>query len=250
MPPESLEPTVDPKRLAYLGTLANGLAHEIRNPLGTMKMNLQLLEEDWARAEQPREERSLKKVRVLMKEVQRLEEILDDFLRFARGYRLQPVETPVNRVLQELIEFVSPELEASGIRILSHLDPATGSVRLDAKHFKQALLNIIVNSQQAMNGGGDLLIRSSRDREAVRIEITDTGAGIDPADLDSIFRAYWSRKKGGTGLGLAFTRRIVEELGGEIRVCSELGRGTQMTLVFPSKPGEPGTVPDRPEGSP
>lgn len=236
------EQGADPRRLAYLGTLASGLAHEIRNPLGSMKMILQLLREDWTEAEADRELRSLKKVEILLGEIDRLEEILDDFLRFARGYRLDRQPTQINTMLKEVLEFVRPEAESRSIRILSLFDDQVSTYPLDTKHFKQALLNIIVNSEQAMDNGGDMMVRSFLQPDHIRLEVTDTGKGIAPENLDRVFDVYWSNKKGGTGLGLAFTKRIIEEHGGEILVRSETGKGTQVSILLP--------LPPRPETPP
>lgn len=205
-----------------------------------MKINLQLLEEDWADAANNREKKTLKKINLLMKEINRLENILDDFLRFARGYRLKPVDRDVNAILGEVLEFVMPEAESHGIRILSLLEPGVGKYPLDVNHFKQALLNIIVNGQQAMENGGDLIVRSHREGKQISIDITDTGAGIAPENLEKIFNVYWSNKKGGTGLGLAFTRRIIEEHGGDILVQSEPNVGTQVTIQLPASPSANG----------
>lgn len=245
------EPMEDPQntseddrhRVAFLSRLADGLAHEIKNPLSTMAINLALLQEEWERAagvrnpEQPvptpREERSLKRVRTLQREVQRLENILDDFLHYARGGEVNRRPEDLCRIVRELLDFVEPEDEQAGIR--HHVDVPVGMplVLVDEDQIKQAVLNLLVNARQAMPEGGELLVRVQRVGTQVELSVTDTGIGMSPQQLENCFEEYWSDKKGGTGLGLATTKRIVEEHGGRITVVSERGRGTSFSIYLP-----------------
>jgi signal transduction histidine kinase len=240
-------PRSDRERELFLARLAGGLAHEIKNPLSTMAINLSLLEEVWSRGPRgssapastgsselgPRETRSLKRLRILKNEVSRLEGILDDFLRFARGGVVDRSPHDLVSVIREVLEFVEPENEALGIRTHVELPATLPLMMLDVGAFKQALLNLLVNGRQAMPGGGEFILRAQRRGNYVEISITDTGAGMDEGELARCFDLYWSTKTGGTGLGLPTVRRIVEEHEGTINVVSEKGRGTSFSIVLP-----------------
>lgn len=233
----------DREHVVFLARLADGLAHEIKNPLSTMAINLALLQEEWERAagvrnpEQPvptpREERSLKRVKTLQREVQRLENILDDFLHYARGGEVNRRPEDLCRIVRELLDFVEPEDEQANIR--HHVDIPVGMplVLVDEDQIKQAVLNLLVNARQAMPEGGELLVRVRRVGTQVELSVTDTGIGMSSQQLENCFEEYWSDKKGGTGLGLATARRIVEEHGGRITVVSERGRGTSFSIYLP-----------------
>ncbi|MDP7033454.1 MAG: ATP-binding protein [Planctomycetota bacterium] len=221
-------------RLAFLGTLAGGLAHEIKNPLSTIKLNLQILQEDFATPETPEERKTRKRIQVLLDEVRRMEGVLGDFLRFARGPDLtRQAPHDLNQVVEETLEFFAPEAYTAGIQVRRSLAEDLPRITLDPTSFKQALYNLIINARQAMPEGGEILIRSLLEEGQVRLEITDTGTGIESKDLPKIWQVYFSRKGTGTGLGLPTTRRIVEEHGGTIEVQSEFGKGTAFILRLP-----------------
>jgi len=224
------------ERLAYVGTLAGGLAHEIKNPLSTLHLNLQLLEEEWQNPQTPKEARLLKKIEVLRHEAKRLEEALNDFLRFAKGEKPQFAECDVNAVVDEVATFVEPEATLGNIRIRRSFDASVPRCMADANLLRQALLNLMINARQAMPQGGELMIATKPERDGVAIEITDTGQGIPPEHMDKVFQAYYSTKKTGSGLGLATTKRIIEEHGGAIGVHSEVGKGTRFTICLLKKP--------------
>jgi signal transduction histidine kinase len=222
-----------PARLEFLGALAGGLAHEIKNPLSTIALNLGLLREDLAEAQGAREVRARKRVEILEREVQRLEQVVQDFLRFARGHDLHLEPVSVNDALRELVAFFEPEARRASVSVRTFFDPAAPRARLDRSAVRQAFLNLLVNAREAMPSGGDLLLGTRREGGEVVVEITDTGVGMTKETLERCFQPYFSTKRGGTGLGLATTRRIVEELGGRIEVWSEVGRGTSFRLRFP-----------------
>jgi two-component system, NtrC family, sensor histidine kinase HydH len=236
-------PRTPSEQVAFLARLAGGLAHEIKNPLSTMAINLALLEEEWTKppgsrtARQPelspREQRALRRVKTLQREVQRLEHIVEEFLRYARGGEINRAPQDLAAIVRELLEFVEPEDAAQKIR--HHVDVPFGLplVLVDEGAFKQAVLNLLVNARQAMPGGGELLVRMRREGNWVELSITDTGIGMRPEVLEHCFEEYWSDKKGGTGLGLAMAKRIIEEHGGTIAVVSEVGRGTSFSLYLP-----------------
>ncbi|MEX1024351.1 MAG: ATP-binding protein [Planctomycetota bacterium] len=232
-----------PDRAQRLIRLADGLAHEIKNPLSTMSINLALLQEEIERAGQGRqrdspersrrEERTLKRIRTMQGEIQRLEHIVEEFLHYAQGADINRRPEDLSRIVRELLDFVEPEDERAAIR--HHIDLAIGLplVLVDEDRFKQAILNLLVNARQAMPDGGELMVRVRRQGNEVELSITDTGLGMSPEKLERCFEEYWSDKKGGTGLGLATTSRIVEEHGGRIQVLSEEGRGTSFLIYLP-----------------
>lgn len=218
---------------AEIAALAGGLAHEIRNPLSTINLNLELLAEDVEGAETPREHRMLQKIRAVQRECRHLEEILDEFLRFARLGEIDPVECDFNQVVREFIEFYQPEAAKAGVEISPHLAPDLPTVRLDRALFRQALLNLALNARQAMPKGGLLELQTRwRDGHA-ELDLIDNGSGMDEHTLARIFDAFFSTKPGGSGLGLPTVRRIVEAHGGRIEVESAPGRGTRFTIALP-----------------
>ncbi len=242
-PPRGPRPRTQEEQVQFLSRLAGGLAHEIKNPLSTMAINLALIEEEWNRAVHerggkdaslsPREERSLKRVKTLQREVQRLEHIVNEFLRYARGGEINRRPTDLAFLIRELLDFVEPEDAAQNIR--HHVDLAVGLplVMLDETAFKQALMNLLVNARQAMPGGGELLVRLRREGNWAEVSITDTGTGMSKEQQERCFEEYFSSKRGGMGLGLPLARRIVEEHGGTIGVISEAGRGTSFSIFVP-----------------
>jgi two-component system sensor histidine kinase HydH len=224
-----------------LARVAGGLAHEIKNPLSTMAINLALLQEEWERissavdsGEQgPAVGRSLRRIRTLQAEVGRLDNILDEFLTFARGSRVNRKPEDLSRIVRDLLEFVEPENESQGIRQHADLVHGLPMVLADESQLKQAVLNLLVNARQAMEDGGELIVRAERIGNDVHLSITDTGCGMSGEELEKCFDVFWSTKPRGTGLGLASTRRIIEEHGGSMTGVSELGRGTSFTIILP-----------------
>lgn len=237
------KPLTSAEHVAFLSRLAGGLAHEIKNPLSTLSINLALLEEEWGKPAPgrsgaaneltPREQRSLRRVKTLQREVSRMEHILEQFLAFARGAQINRAPCDLAAVTREVLEFVEPEDAALGIRHHADLPLGLPLVMLDERAFKQALINLFKNAREAMSSGGELLVRLRREGNWAELTITDTGVGMSAEAVERCFDEYWSDKKGGTGLGLPTTRRIVEEHGGTLSVVSERGRGTSFTLYLP-----------------
>ncbi|MDP6540500.1 MAG: ATP-binding protein [Planctomycetota bacterium] len=230
----------EPDRLAFLSRLAGGLAHEIKNPLSTMSINLALLEEEWGRSNDPgrpepsaREKRCLKRLHTLRGEVRRLENIVEDFLRYARGGVINRSPCDLPGLLREVLEFSATEDEQLDIRHHLELPSTLPLVMLDSGMFRQALMNLVVNARQAMPSGGELIVRLKRRGNFAELTLTDTGVGMGEEDLERCFDIYWSTKRDGSGLGLATVRRIVEEHDGTIAVVSERGRGTSFSIVLP-----------------
>ncbi|MAE46814.1 MAG: two-component sensor histidine kinase [Planctomycetes bacterium] len=218
-----------------LTRLARGLAHEIKNPLSTMAINLTLLEEEFTRAgaDDPRSRRVTKRVNTLQREVSRLEGILDDFLHYARGGLVNRQPGDLVALVHEVLEFMEPEHSTHDIRVLSDLESGLPLVLLDEGVMRQMVINLMVNARQAMPGGGELILQVQRVGSRAQLVITDTGIGMDPEELEHCFDMYWSTKRDGTGLGLSTVRRIVLQHEGTIGVISEKGRGTSFTITLP-----------------
>lgn len=218
----------------YAARLAGGLIHEIRNPLNTLSLNLQLLAEDWREPRDQRERRALKRIERLQAETARLSRILDDFMDFLRERKLDRVHCDLNRIVEELATFVRPQLESRGIQLRVSCE---GSLpcHLDINLIKQALLNLILNAEEAVaqSPTREVILRTSRDGTGARVDVIDTGKGIRPEDMTRIFEVFYSTRKGGTGLGLPTARKIVEEHGGSIEVHSDVGRGTCFSVRLP-----------------
>ncbi len=221
-------------QLAKLGELAGGLAHELKNPLSTIKLNLQLMQEDIA--EVPGLEPTRARVHTLRKEVDRLHHTLESFLRFAGRIELDRHPMAVNAIINDMIDFFGPQASASRVRLHASLTEKNPVGNLDVNLIKQSLLNILLNAVQAMPNGGDLIIRTDAHDNTILLDVADTGVGIAPEQLPRLFEAFHTTKKGGTGLGLATTRRIIEEHGGHISVQSEPGRGTNFRVELPLHP--------------
>ena len=230
-----------PQWHADVAAMAGSLVHEIKNPLSTLKINTQLLIEEWRNAQEVRERRTVKRLNLMLTELKRLETIVNTFLSFTQRYELRREEGNVNELLDSLIELVAEAAEHKGVRIRSRLDPAVPDSPLDSNLLGQAFMNFFTNAQEAMPDGGELIITSQYDKPWIRIDFTDTGCGIPPKQLDRVFDLYFSTKKGGSGLGLARCLRIVQEHGGNIEVQSEVGKGSQFTVRLPDgkEPGAP-----------
>lgn len=219
-----------------IAQLAGGLAHEIRNPLSTIRLNMELLAEDFAEAGTPRDKRALAKIETVQRECRRLENLLNDFLNFAkvRSVRLEPVD--LNFEISRLVEFFRPRAQEAKIELVCYLDPDLPSVVVDRESLHGALINLVLNAEQAMPEGGQLVIRTRLAAAGVAVDLIDTGRGMDAKTKEQVFQAFFSTKPGGSGLGLPTTRKIIEAHGGKISVQSEPGRGTQFTIELPTPP--------------
>ncbi|MGL6194529.1 MAG: two-component system sensor histidine kinase NtrB [Thermoguttaceae bacterium] len=219
-----------------ISQLAGGLAHEIKNPLSTIRLNMDLLAEDLEGAELPARTRAMKKVDRVKQECGRLEELLRNFLDYARADKIELVPRDVNKVLRDVVDFYRPQASASGIELSEFYANDLPTVRMDSKSFRRAILNLIINAHQAMLDGGKLVIRTRTSGNEVAIDLIDDGCGMDQRTAEHVFEAFYSTKDGGSGLGLPTVRRIVEAHAGRILMQSELGQGTQFTLLFPGVP--------------
>lgn len=243
------------ERLAEIGAMTRGLAHEIKNPLSTIGLNAQLLEEsidELAAVDEDERARLVRRVAALRREAERLGEILGDFLSFAGEVRLSTARIDLNGVVDELVDFFAPQAQHFRVRLRVELGDGPMLADLDANHLKQALLNLFLNATQAMAAGrdpddrteaGELMIRTGPGElpeggHAWAVHVIDTGPGMDDDLLGQIFTPYFTTKGGGTGLGLPTTKRLIEEHGGAVTVYSEPGRGTEFVVLVPRDASE------------
>ncbi|MBX3361880.1 MAG: hypothetical protein KF705_10650, partial [Phycisphaeraceae bacterium] len=241
------------ERMAEIGAMTGGLAHEIKNPLSTIGLNAQLLGEAIAELPVADDEkgRLTRRISSLRREVERLRGILTDFLRYAGDLKLERVPTDLNDIVRELIDFFLPQAESQGVRLRESIDSNRLMSEVDAPHLKQALLNLMLNAVQAMSGEQtsgtkELILRTEATLDAerkpeTRIHVIDTGPGIAPDRIDRIFQPYFTTKAGGSGLGLPTARRLVEAHGGRLEVHTEQGKGTDFTIVLPGIAAPAGT---------
>jgi len=232
-----------------LGRLLGELAHEIKNPLSTMKVNLKLVDEELGDSgildsdkgvpgeKQQRLARARRKIAVILKEADRLEQILGSFLRYAGRMELQLASADVNEIVSEMIDFYSPQARSHSLTVRQYLYKESLVCKADAHMLKQALLNLLINAQQAMSPGGELMIRTGRDGDRAQIQICDTGSGIAEDEMGHIFEAYYSSRAGGTGLGLPTAKRIIEAHKGQVSVASAEGKGSCFTIRLPLSAG-------------
>ncbi|MFO0827038.1 MAG: ATP-binding protein [Phycisphaerales bacterium] len=238
------------ERLAELGSMTSGLAHEIKNPLSTVVLNAQLLGEEIADSELPEDskQRLARRADALGREANRLRDILTDFLRFAGRIKLDPESQDIRPIVEEIADFFVPQSDRNGVVQRVELPSEPLVARFDRDLLKQAVLNLLINAVQAMAEQPparprELILRVERSgpragaasdqSSEVRIHVIDTGPGIEASRRDAIFRPYMTSKPGGTGLGLATTRRIVEEHGGRIQLWTEPGKGSDFTICLP-----------------
>ncbi|MFZ9879881.1 MAG: sensor histidine kinase [Phycisphaerales bacterium] len=239
------------ERLAELGALTGGLAHEIKNPLSTIGLNVQLASESIADSSLPDDDKAtlVRRVETVSREATRLANILNDFLRFAGRIKLAPADTDLREIVEELCDFYRPQADQARVVLRSDVPTVPIVARVDASLVKQALLNLLINATQAMAAADaparELLVRlepppsgppkAPRDTAGpmISVHVIDTGPGIPVERHAEIFRPYVSGRKGGSGLGLAVTRRIVEEHGGRIDLHSEPGRGSDFIVRLP-----------------
>ncbi|MGH7226292.1 MAG: sensor histidine kinase, partial [Gemmataceae bacterium] len=231
-----ITPIVVNQEYAELAELAGGFVHDLKNHLSTLRLNLQLLAEDFQDPQTQRERRALDRISRLQNECQRLVDISNEFLRFARVKDLELAPANLNEVVEELTDFFGPMARASNIEIKSYIPADLPPLALNRDMFKQALLNLLLNAQQAMPSGGEITLLARTEPESVIFELIDTGCGMSPEVLAKAFRPFYSTRSGGTGLGLPTTRKIIEAHGGSLDVQSEVGHGTKFTIRLPVKP--------------
>jgi signal transduction histidine kinase len=224
-------------RLAYVGGLAAGLAHEIRNPLNVLSMNLQMLEEDVVARLGTESSETRQYLGTLQGEIRRLGSLVDNFLSYARPRPPRFESRDLNEVIAATCRLVRPQFDAQQIALREQLAPFLPAADLDESQIRQALMNILMNAVQILKAGSTVLIQSGVVPDGgVQVSVTDDGPGIPSADRQKIFEVFYSNRPGGTGLGLAIAARIMQAHGGKITVeGGAAGRGARFVLRLPRR---------------
>ena len=220
---------ISAERLATAGKMAASFAHEIRNPLSSMRMLAQML----MRKEDLSESKRKQSMQYILEEIERIDVIVKGFMDFAHPAALQLAPHNLNQVLQEVLNLMEANLNHHQISLIKKFTPDLPPVALDRDKLKQAFMNIVLNAMDAMPEGGTLEIVTLRGSDKVRIDVTDTGVGIPPEELNRLFEPFFTTKSQGTGLGLANAKRVLEQHGGDIRSKSVVGQGTTMAFWLP-----------------
>ncbi len=224
------------EKLAAIGQLSAGIAHEIRNPLSSIKMSLQILEKRL----KP-EGNDLKRFKIAQREVEHLEELVNDVLIFARPMEPKQRVAEVHRIIENALEMAEKIIKDKEISVETVVDDQVPEVFVDPHMIEQALLNLIRNAVEAMEHGGKLVLRAEEipgDEPTVAIEVIDNGCGMDEEEMLHIFNPFFTLKKQGTGLGMSQVKKIMDLHQGTIEIKSKKGVGTKVTLSLPVHRGE------------
>jgi signal transduction histidine kinase len=225
------------QKLAALGRLTSGVTHEVKNPLNAMRIHLELLRARLAQAGQPISPEIGENLDVIAHEIQRLDRVVQGFLRFVRPQDLRLAPVDVNAIVSDVARVARPEAARAGVEIVLEPGRDLPRVTADSELIAQASANLVSNAIQAMPGGGTLVVASRRAAPGgVEVRVADQGIGIPPENLDKIFRLYYTTKAGGSGIGLAMVYRIVQMHDGRVDVESTVGKGTTVTLTLPAAP--------------
>ena len=227
-------------KMATVGRLAAGVAHEINNPLAVINEKAGLIKDLFSmREEWAKDEKLMKTVNAVLSSVERCAKITRRLLGFMRNTGVTTEQINLGETIQEVLAFLGKEAEYRSFQVSVHMDEDVPQITSDRGRLQEIFLNVINNSFAAMQDGGHLEVTARRSRQGmVSVTIKDDGCGIPKADLERVFEPFFSTKagKGGTGLGLSITSRLVQELDGDIRVESEVGKGTSFTIMLPIQP--------------
>ncbi len=227
----------DAEALSAMGTLALNLAHEIRNPLNAAVLQLHLLDKDLGKLDLDPDVRTAlnRRTRIVGDEIGRLSRLLTEFLELTRprGIAREPVH--VAQLVDDVLDLERATADGVGVRIERDIAPDGCVAMGDQEKLKQVMLNLVVNALEAMRTGGTLTVRVASEGGWVTVTVLDTGVGIEPALLGNVFDPFFTTKEGGTGLGLSIVRQIVDRHDGRVRIESERGRGTKVTVDLPSR---------------
>jgi signal transduction histidine kinase len=223
------------RRLAAIGRLTSGVAHEVKNPINAIVLHLEVLNEKIPNMAPD----AKRHVDVISSEIRRLDRVVQTLVDFSRPVELRLSETDLRRTLEDVALLAIPQANELGIRLVRDIVPEPLPVRIDADLIKQAVLNVVLNGIQAMNGkAGTLTLRAGRDNGIVTVDVKDEGGGIPPSVRDKIFNLYFTTKKGGSGIGLAMTYRVMQLHNGSVEFTSRDGDGTTFHLRLPAVAAE------------
>jgi PAS domain S-box-containing protein len=221
------------ENLAHIGQLATSLAHEIRNPLSSVKMNIQILLKNVEF-----DGNDKRRMEIMSSEISRLEKILAEMLDFAKPLRLYLEPTPINDIIEKCFDIIDVKIKEKNITVRKKYSKGMPWVMIDRDKLEQAIINVLLNSVEALSPGGEIGILTKKEISkggSVCIEITDDGPGIGEDDLPYVFDPFFSNKKKGTGLGLSNTKKIIEAHGGSVNISVRRQHGTHLSLLIPSR---------------
>ena len=222
------------QQVAELTALAGSLAHEIKNPLSVIRLNIELLLEDLTEIETPEARRAINRVETVNRQCMRLETLLNDFLRFNRLEQLELKSGSLNDQVQQVLDFFDSQARKQSIEVIEYLEADLPSIKMDSQTLQAALVNLVKNAFEAMPDGGELVARTRITRTGVALDLIDTGCGMETNQLIRMFEEFYTSKDGGTGLGLPTVKKIIEAHSGLINVQSDVSRGTKFTIEFPT----------------
>src|SRR5712691_9437169 len=225
-----------PQDQGLIETLAAGIAHEVRNPLNSLQINVGILEQELLELLPDRNVHAFTVLQKIAGEIKRLDDFVSEFLRFARPPRLNLERLAVRPLITDLVAFIGPECSKKGVALEADLrGPDTAMV--DGFQIKQAVLNLVLNALQATPKGGHVVVRTAGDKRRFVVAVADDGEGMSPEVREKAFTPFFTTREDGTGLGLPLVSRIVEQHGGSVEISSALDEGTTVTLVFPAARG-------------
>lgn len=226
---------VDKMRERYedLAELAGSLAHEIKNPLSVIHMNIDLLSEEIEEIRSPVSRRSLDRIDIVRGQCERMDALLRDFLRYTRLRDIDLVSGNLNDQVEMVLRAYQAQADAGGIDIKRYLDQDLPMIALHSDSLQAALMNLVKNALESMERSGQLVVRTYTTPKSVALDLIDTGTGVENNTALHMFEPFYSTKEGGSGLGLPTAQKIIEAHGGRISLQSEVGRGTKFVLEFP-----------------
>ena len=217
------------RRLANIGKLTSGVAHEVKNPINSIVVHLEILRNKLKQPDADTE----RHMEVIATEIQRLDRVVQTLVDFTRPVELRLADADLRNLVEQVAFMAKPDCERHGVHVETEIGDEPLPSKIDIDLMKQALLNIMINGAQAMENGGTLTVRAHRNESEAQIEIQDTGAGIPASIRDKIFNLYFTTKKSGSGIGLAMTYRIMQLHNGSVHFDTRSGEGTTFYLNLP-----------------
>lgn len=229
---QTQERLVENEKLSTLGRFSANLAHALKNPLNSVKLSVQVMEQPGAEGRLDAAERAM-----VLGDIERMDAIISRFLQYGAPDRLNRTPQDVHRLLDRVVAGLQPQLDAAAVRVVTDYDRALPPLVVDPKKLGEAVANLLVNALQAMAEGGEVHLRTEGNGGGGRIVVADSGPGLDPAIRDHLFEPFHTTHPGGSGLGLSIVYQVVKEHGGEITVESATGKGTTFTITLPAVEG-------------
>jgi signal transduction histidine kinase len=213
--------------------VAAGIAHEVRNPLNALQINVQILEQELRDLVPDRGAHIYAVLSKISNELSSLDNFVSEFLRYARPPPLKIERLPIRQLLTDLVTFLQPVFSAKKVALRLAAQEKPRVIHADSFQLKHAVLNLLLNALQATPAGGSVVITTSKQGGSLSIDVRDSGEGIPPDKLERVFDVFFTMREGGTGLGLPISRRIIDGHGGSLHLVSEPGRGTTARILLP-----------------